>query len=364
MATQYVKWSGGGAGAGSGGGAADGGVLTVANIGSAPSAAGASISGTVLTLQPADATRGGVLTAAAQTIGGAKTLSGGVITPSVSNAAGTSVVGLSTEISLTTNGGVDILVGSGTAAQSLRFFSGDGNNFVALRSPTTLTTDTTFTWPDGNGTAGQLLSTTGSGSTLAWASPSAGGGTPLSIGSVSLATVAGSPVVALNLPTNVGSTGMVLTSNGLGSVSFEMNMGKLFLNSPNGHGSTATTVRRFRNITENTAQNDFLYTDSASQGASIVITRPGIYSMYYNDTSGAATSYTGWTLNASSADLTLAVYSIAPGVRLTYTSTVLATTDGSSVIFPLRAGDTIRPQTDGSNTSVGSFSNLIFCRII
>jgi hypothetical protein len=52
------------------------GVTTMANIGSSPNADGASISGSTLTLQPANASFGGVLTTGAQTIAGNKTLTG------------------------------------------------------------------------------------------------------------------------------------------------------------------------------------------------------------------------------------------------------------------------------------------------
>lgn len=53
--------------------------LTLANIGSSPSADGASLSGQELTLQPANGTFGGVLTAIAQTIAGLKTFAGGIV---------------------------------------------------------------------------------------------------------------------------------------------------------------------------------------------------------------------------------------------------------------------------------------------
>lgn len=52
--------------------------LTVNAVGSSPNSAGASASGTALTLQPADGTHPGVITSGTQTIGGAKTLSGGI----------------------------------------------------------------------------------------------------------------------------------------------------------------------------------------------------------------------------------------------------------------------------------------------
>jgi hypothetical protein len=63
---------------GSGGG---GGVTTMANIGAAPNAAGSTISGSTLTLQPASASFGGVVTTAAQTFAGTKTF--GTITPTL-----------------------------------------------------------------------------------------------------------------------------------------------------------------------------------------------------------------------------------------------------------------------------------------
>jgi hypothetical protein len=56
--------------------ALSGGVTTMANIGSVANADGASISGSTLTLQPANASFGGVLTTGAQTIAGAKTFAG------------------------------------------------------------------------------------------------------------------------------------------------------------------------------------------------------------------------------------------------------------------------------------------------
>lgn len=53
--------------------------ITLATVGSTPANAGASLSGQVLTLQPADATHGGVLSTTTQTIPGAKTFSSEVV---------------------------------------------------------------------------------------------------------------------------------------------------------------------------------------------------------------------------------------------------------------------------------------------
>jgi len=53
--------------------------VTLAAIGAVPNANGASLSGQVLNLQPADATNGGVLTYGSQTIGGLKTFNDGLV---------------------------------------------------------------------------------------------------------------------------------------------------------------------------------------------------------------------------------------------------------------------------------------------
>jgi len=58
--------------------------VTLAAVGATPNANGASLSGQALNLQPADKTNPGVLTAAAQTIGGNKTFSGTVIASNIS----------------------------------------------------------------------------------------------------------------------------------------------------------------------------------------------------------------------------------------------------------------------------------------
>jgi hypothetical protein len=65
------------------------GVTTMAAVGSTPSANGASISGSTLTLQPASSTLPGLVTAGVQTLGtGAKTIAGCVITSLVDGGAG------------------------------------------------------------------------------------------------------------------------------------------------------------------------------------------------------------------------------------------------------------------------------------
>lgn len=68
--------------------------VTLAAVGAAPSANGATLSSQVLTLQPVDATHPGVVTTGAQTIAGTKTFSSAVNALSYLNSAGTAGQGM------------------------------------------------------------------------------------------------------------------------------------------------------------------------------------------------------------------------------------------------------------------------------
>lgn len=67
-----------------------------------------------------------------------------------------------------------------TAQGTLRLQDTTGGEYIAFRAPGTVTSSTTFTLPDGDGTSGQVLSTNGSG-TLSWETPSGGISTGKSI---------------------------------------------------------------------------------------------------------------------------------------------------------------------------------------
>lgn len=58
---------------------------------------------------------------------------------------------------------------------TLRELSANGTNYIALQSPSSVTTTTTFVLPDGDGTSGQFLKTDGSAN-LSWGTASGGGG--------------------------------------------------------------------------------------------------------------------------------------------------------------------------------------------
>lgn len=66
--------------------------------------------------------------------------------------------------------------GFGASDMSPVRFYGTGINFIGLRGPASIPTNTTFTLPSGDGQSGQILSTNGAGQ-LSWVSQSATGGT-------------------------------------------------------------------------------------------------------------------------------------------------------------------------------------------
>lgn len=93
--------------------------VTLSAVGSSPSANGASLSGQVLTLQPADDTRPGLITSGAQAIGGAKTFSSA---PVMSFLGAVRVVATDSGKALT-----DLVYTSSNTAPSLVLRDGSGN---------------------------------------------------------------------------------------------------------------------------------------------------------------------------------------------------------------------------------------------
>ena len=78
-------------------------------------------------------------------------------------------------------GDVTVYTGNVTinAQGDLRFADSDSSNWVAFQAPATVASNVTWTLPSTDGTAGQLLSTNGSG-TLSWATDT--GGTKIEVG--------------------------------------------------------------------------------------------------------------------------------------------------------------------------------------
>ena len=73
-------------------------------------------------------------------------------------------------------------------AKEIRFYesTGSGSNYLGFKAPSAVTTDTTFTLPNGDGSSSQVLQTNGSG-TLSWATVAAGIGTNFDVHTVTSA---------------------------------------------------------------------------------------------------------------------------------------------------------------------------------
>ncbi len=106
------------------------------------------------------------------------------------------------------------------AQSALRLLDSDSSNYVALRAPSTVSSDVTWTLPSADGTSGQVLSTNGSG-TLSWAADANSGGTLTGVTAgtgLSGGGSSGSVTLSLSTPVSVayGGTGAAsLTANGV-----------------------------------------------------------------------------------------------------------------------------------------------------
>lgn len=135
--------------------------ITLAAVGSTPSANGASFASQVLTLQPADGTHPGLLTSGAQTIGGLKTFSTGAVITGVidGSAAASGVVGqiitsTSSLTSLTSATGVNLTSISLPAGRYLVSAIATLNSNSAVVTFGNSTMDISTTTGSGTGTLG------------------------------------------------------------------------------------------------------------------------------------------------------------------------------------------------------------------
>lgn len=140
---------------------------------------------------------------------------------------------------------------------------------------------------------------------------------------------------------------------------------ELFLNTPNGHGSTNTAIRRFTNTDKNTLGNFATYADSATLGASITILIPGKYAFFYTDSRATADAAHGISMNSANLTTTIATLTYAQGRRAVTLSYISGNRFNiCSVILTLAAGDVIRPHDDLTNnlaTDDGHFQMVRIC---
>jgi len=136
---------------------ADGGVLSLSAIGAVPNANAATITGTVLNLQPADASFGGVVTTGTQTFAGTKTLNNDIYVIGGAQVYGLSAIGEydgGAQIPPGYGGNYALTLGSGLTSNGLSLYAtGKGYFLGQLRLDSTITNGTyTYTLPSATGT--------------------------------------------------------------------------------------------------------------------------------------------------------------------------------------------------------------------
>ena len=129
-------------------------------------------------------------------------------TPTTGTSYTVSTSQLVTSTTLTSGGTVNLVGNVRLLGQnSLRFADLDSSNYLAFRAPATVAADITWTLPAVDGTSGQMLSTNGLG-TLSWATASGG------VGLVSRTAVFGSTATLANGATEnvaiIGAKGYIL----------------------------------------------------------------------------------------------------------------------------------------------------------
>ncbi len=122
---------------------------------------------------------------------------------------------------------------------------------------------------------------------------------------------------------------------------------ELFVDSPNGFGSTNTVIRRYSNIRKNTLGSYATFTQSATLGDSVTINRPGKYSVVVSDSRTDGSSVIGISVNATLLTTSIQTLTYADGRR------AVAAADAGN--FPnavhigrFNAGDVIRAHAGNS----------------
>lgn len=132
----------------------------------------------------------------------------------------------------------------------------------------------------------------------------------------------------------------------------QMPRSEVFLQNGNGHGSTNNKIRRFTNTTLNYG-TAITYADSAANGASLTINEDGVYGYTYADSRSGGAADVGVSNNSN--QLTTAIGSISGANHVNHNTTGNSgfETCASGTLW-LRAGDVIRPHTDGSPDSTNA----------
>lgn len=243
-----------------------GGSITLSDVGNSPNDQAATLTGSVLNLEPADATHPGVITAGTQTIGGDKTFTGAVSADTLS----------ATNLSGTNTGDLDLGTANGLSllGQSLSLQAADATHTGAL-------TDTD--WNTFNNKQDAL--TFGSVSTST---------TGVTVGNGSNSTVG--PNVTVNVQTASGSQPGLLSDTDWNTFNDKQNAGEAWLKAGNA-GTTPGT--------------DFIGTSDAQD---LIVKTNGITQVTFSQTGGFAANQTLVPVDGVSKDQYSLNTIVQPGV--------------------------------------------------
>jgi hypothetical protein len=167
-------------------------------------------------------------------------------------------------------------------------------------------------------------------------------------------------------PATAGTSGNVLQSDGTNFVSASLSINsKVVSDSPNGHGSSSTKIRRYTNST--TTGTAITYADSSTLGASYTINETGIYSMFLVDFSSSGAVAIGLSVNASGAQLTTTITNTATlgSNRVGIYTDVTAANTALPYFFIQRftAGDVVRVHDDGGPNTTNAAAAFVITKI-
>lgn len=121
----------------------------------------------------------------------------------------------------------------------------------------------------------------------------------------------------------------------------------------NGYGSTNTKVRRFGAVLSSSG-TAITYEDSAADGGSLTINKPGQYEVCTQDTGTGATTLYGFGVSVNSAELTTNIESITAANRILFGTAynISGASDSANPItrtVRFAAGDVVRAHNGGAN---------------
>lgn len=132
---------------------------------------------------------------------------------------------------------------------------------------------------------------------------------------------------------------------------------------PLGHGSSSTKIRRFTSTVVNTGTAITYGGNSATLGSVLTINEDGLYSISYSDLSSLGAAHIGISLNSDQLATSITLQSDVNEMVAIDASPLAQTFGNASATLFLKAGDVIRPHTDGSPDSTGGGSSFKIVKV-